>query len=373
MTEESDDYYSILAVDVKADFETIRSAYRRCVREYHPDVNDAPQAHERFKRISQAYEVLSDEKKRKQYDTLRAFSFGMPLDQLKKKFSDPAVINAFFKKVATGLATAAGLFRNTKPEPGRDLTVYERISFRESFSGTDVSVDYLQPVACDPCRGTGFSQVEPCGVCSGEGKLQSENFAGLRKRCPRCDGQGWSGIEKCENCQGEGRVSQSRSVTINIPAGVQDGQRIRVRGRGEGGRGHAGSGKAGDLMLVVSVDPEAGFERAGQDLRVAIDIPLKTAAFGGRVERAMPLGAMAFEIPPGTWSGRILRVVGAGFPDARTGNPGDCFLTVAILPGNSEQERNLHDRYIRTVRGKTDALENELAREIDGFSERKEP
>ena len=354
----------MLQVEPKADFDTIKSAYRKCVRQYHPDVNASPDADEHFKKISYAYQILSDERKRKQYDTMRAFSFGIPLEKLREKYADPATLNRLMKKVATGLAAAAGLFRGQKPKAGRDLKLTTSISFADSFTGTQVSIDYLQPVACTKCKGTGYSEIEPCRTCSGQGRLQSDSFAGIRKRCPRCVGRGWRGVEACAPCEGSGRVRNDRSVTVKIPAGVHDLQRIRVRERGEGGRGFGGSGKTGDLIVTVSLEPDDRFERSGIDLCANLATPFRTAAMGGRVEIEVPYGRIGIDVPPLTWDGRRLRVIGGGFPDVGRGSPGDSFFKVFIVEPESDVEKDLLARYNQEVRGAQAAPAEELKQEL---------
>ena len=365
MASSEDDYYSILNVDSKASDEIIRSAYRKLARKWHPDVNPSEKARENFDILSEAYQVLSDPKKRKQYDTLLAFSFGLPLKKIKDKYINPANIQMVMKKVATGLAVAAGLIKKKKSQKGRDLRIKTEISFFESYTGTASRIEYGQPITCTQCKGTGFSEIEPCLACSGAGKLESKGFMGLSKRCPKCDGLGWRPVTKCENCIGMGKVIKEQNMKIKIPAGVNDKQRLRIKAMGEAGEGLVQESRFGDLIVVVNISKHENFSRSGNDIHGVLPTPLKTAALGGGVIVDMPHGQMSVQTPPSTWDGRLLRIIGAGFPDTSQSSRGDGFFKVDILVPEKEDEKELHSRYIETVHGPGIEVSQELTKEIE--------
>lgn len=359
-----DDFYTILGVDRKDEIEDIRSAYRRLAREYHPDFNPSPEAAVRFKNVAEAYRILSDERLRKQYDTLSALTWGIPFDKIKEKIGDPERISALLKKVGTGLAAAAGLFRKKDPEPGRDMRITESISFLDSFFGTKLTVEYQRKVFCPECKSTGFSQVEPCTTCSSSGRLEAKSFPGIRKKCPKCNGNGWIGIEICENCRGKKQVSIPHQVTIKIPPGASQNQRLRVKGEGEGGRGFGGSGTPGDLMVVLDVLPHPNFKREGSDLHANLDLPLSTLALGGTVEVELPSGSFKIKIPYQSRNGKNLRIAGAGFPDPKAGKSGDCFLALRALPPSTDEENEVFELYDRFLTGHADIMEEDLKNKI---------
>ena len=349
MTQEN--FYKLLQVDRKADQEIIRSAYRRLARECHPDVSSDPEDHERFKLLNEAYNVLSDAKKRRQYDIMCAFSFGLPLQQLRERYGDPQTLQKVMRKVGTSLASAAGLFKRNKAKPGRDLRVETTVSFAESYTGTQVETVYMRAVHCGDCQGTGYTEIEPCLACRGTGKLASEGFPGISKRCPRCNGIGWRGVQGCPTCEKTGRVSAEKRVTVKVPAGVQNKQRLRLAGLGEEGMGLGGSGKSGDLIVVVNIDTDNRWERSGKDLKAVLEIPWARALAGGKAEIELPDARLTVTIPPLSWDRRLLRLPGRGFSDARGGQRGDCFLRLSLIAPEQEPERELYEEYIASIVG----------------------
>lgn len=367
---DNEDYYSLLQVEPKADLETIRSAYRRIAKKYHPDLNGSPEAAELFKRSSEAYEILSDEKKRKQYDTMKALSFGLPIEKLKEKYLDKAKIRNLMKKVATGLASAAGLFRNKDQKSGRDIKVAREISFFESYTGVEIIIEFKQPISCEECRGTGFSEIEPCLTCSGEGRLKTDALHGIKKKCPKCDGNGWKGQTTCSVCQGTTRTERDKKISLKIPPGINDNQRLRVKSAGEGGWGIGGAGKFGDLFVRIAICPHPTLTRSGNDLRSTLKIPFRTAVAGGDVTAVLPLGDYSVNIPKLSWDGRLLRIIGSGFPDLKNESRGDCFFDLQILPPAKKDEKELYLKYIETIRGPEDNLDEFLSKEMERIAGR---
>ncbi len=355
-----DDYYSLLLVDAKAGDQEIRSAYRKLAREWHPDINKSEKAEERFNKISQAYQVLSDPKKRKQYDTLMAFSFGLPLMKLKEKYANPAKIQALMKKVATGLAVAAGVIKHNVPKTGKDLRVETRISFSDSYLGATKKISYGKPVICDLCKGIGFSEVSPCLTCHGTGKLETDGFLGIRKRCPKCDGKGWRAVTLCEKCDGEGKIIKEKNIKVRIPAGVDRKQRLRIKGMGEMGAGEGTQIKFGDLIVIVNIEKDPVIYRSGNDIYKELVIPLNIAALGGTFKTPMPHGQISVHIPSSTWDGRLLRVIGMGFSDSQSGARGDGFFKVKIEDPKKEDEKRLYLKYFESNIGKGNKMSQSM-------------
>lgn len=365
------DYYSLLQIETTADQETIRSAYRRIAKIYHPDMNDSPKAADHFKRLSEAYEILSDEKKRKQYDTMKALSFGLPIEKLKDKYLDKARLQKLMRKVATGLAHAAGLFKNKEQKPGRDIKITKEITFFESYTGTEMSIEYKQPVPCDDCRGTGFSEIQPCLTCSGEGRLKTDALYGIKKQCPKCDGKGWKGETECDACVGTERTERDKKIKLKIPPGMQDERKLRVKGAGEGGRGEGGAGKFGDLIVRISVHPHPKMVRSGSDIRSVLKVPFHTAVMGGNVTVTLPLGEYNVNVPKLCWNGKLLRIIGSGFPDPKSEARGDCFFDMEIIPPERNDEKEYYLKYIENIQGPKDNLDDIFFEELERIFGRK--
>ncbi|MBM3676424.1 MAG: J domain-containing protein, partial [Actinobacteria bacterium] len=287
------DYYEILGVERTADDAEIKKAFRKLARELHPDVNDAPDAQERFREAAEAYEVLSDQERRQTYDRFghaglrgggfqpTAFDFG--------NLSD--LFSAFFGEGVFGGGQAAG----SRPARGADVTAVARITLAEALTGTAVKVDVNVAETCERCGGDG---AEPgtspvtCPTCRGAGRVQqvSQTMLGQFVRsgtCPTCAGDGRVLESPCTQCDGAGRTLAERSLEVEVPAGIHDGQRIRLRGRG-----HAGAlgGPAGDAFVQVRVAAMPGVERDGDDLHVASGVTMIQAALGTVVTVPTPEG-----------------------------------------------------------------------------------
>ncbi len=307
MTVEFKDYYRILGVDRGADDKTIKSAYRKLARRYHPDVNKGQDA--RFKEINEAYEVLSDPEKRRRYDTLGPDwqryaqpGAGARPGGFTVEYGEGGDFSEFFRTVFGDLGARrsgggfedllGGAFtRGARRRRGEDVQAGVEISLEEAFSGTRKSF--------------ALELDEPCATCQGSG-----NVAG--KACASCHGTGWQRAR--------------REVDVRIPAGVRTGQKVRVSG--EGGGGTAGRG---DLYLVVSVGPHPQFERRGDDLHLTLPITAPEAALGATIEVPTLRGKVSMKIPPSTSSGRTFRLPGYGMPRVKGGGAGDQLVTVKIM------------------------------------------
>ena len=310
------DYYEILGVDRGAPDADIKRAFRKLARELHPDVSDAPDAQEKFREAAEAYEVLSDPERRATYDRygregLRGRGF-TPADFDLGHLSD--IFGAFFGESLFGRAARPG-----GPSRGGDVAATTEISLAEAFSGISVSVSTRVAQTCDTCGGNGAApgtSPATCDVCGGAGRVQqvSQSVFGQFVRtgaCPRCEGLGRVVATPCVTCDGLGRTLHDRELDVDIPAGIADGQRIRIRGEG-----HAGEldGPPGDLFVQVRVQPQAGIERDGDDLHTAVELTMTQAALGMSLTVPGPGGAIEVEIPAGTQPGDVQVLRGQGMP-----------------------------------------------------------
>ena len=310
------DYYEVLGVDRGAPDAEIKRAFRKLARELHPDVSEAPDAEEKFREAAEAYEVLSDPERRATYDRfgregLRGRGF-TPADFDLGHLSD--IFGAFFGESLFGQAARPG-----GPSRGGDVAATTEISLAEAFTGFSVSVPTRVAQTCDACGGNGAAPgTTPvtCDVCGGAGRVQqvSQSVFGQFVRtgaCPRCEGLGRVVETPCSTCDGLGRTLHDHALDVDIPAGIADGQRIRIRGEG-----HAGElgGPAGDLFVQVRVRPQAGLERDGDDLHTAVELTMTQAALGTSLVVPGPGGEIEVEIPAGTQPGDVQVLRGQGMP-----------------------------------------------------------
>jgi len=349
------DYYRLLGVDPKADLAAIRDAFHRHALNLHPDVTPNPEDHERFRLVNDAYRVLSDPGLRKRYDALRLLGFGIPLGRLGDFLDDPQRLRFVLEKAEKVFAAASGLVRKNPATAGRDLVVETSVSFEESFTGAKRSFHYGRETDCEDCGGKGYAVTQTCAFCKGEGRLPLRWVPGVYKRCPRCGAKGWIGQEVCAACEGRGRKMVPHDVRVQVPAGVADNRRLRVRGHGEAGRM---GGRDGDLIVKVAVGKSAVAARHGNDLVVPLEVDFPTAALGGVAKLELPDGkTLGVRVPPWSWDERRIRARGKGFPDPVTGSRGDLFAVVKILfPDQVDEEtRRMVLHYCTTVHGHQDA------------------
>jgi len=334
------DLYEILGVSQGATQEDIRRAYRRLAREYHPDVSQSHDAEERFKEIAAAYEILFDPEKRAQYDRYGeggqdVFPFGDVAD----------IFEAFFGAGGFGGRTTT---RRTRIQRGEDLFATVTLMFEEAAFGAHREVDVERLEACDRCAGSG---AEPgtapsrCGTCGGAGQVQDvrRSIFGTvmsARPCGACGGTGEEVLTPCERCRGVGRVAASRTVPVDVPAGVAGGVELRLAGAGHAGRS---GGPAGDLYLSIDVQEHAIFERRGQDLFAVLEVPMVQAALGVELELETLDGQERVQVEPGTASGTTYRFRGKGMPNLGRRGRGDLFVTVHVATPTdlSREERRL--------------------------------
>jgi molecular chaperone DnaJ len=336
------DYYEILGVERGAPDAEIKRAFRKLARELHPDVSDAPDAEARFREAAEAYEVLSDPERRATYDRygregLRGGGF-TPADFDLGNLSD--IFGAFFGDSLFGQAARPG-----GPTRGGDVTADTEISLAEAFTGVSVTVSTRVAQTCGVCGGDGAApgtRPVTCDMCDGAGRVQqvSQSVFGQFVRtgaCPRCDGLGRIVETPCDTCEGIGRTLVGKSVDLDIPAGIEDGQRIRMRGEG-----HAGSlgGPAGDLFVQVRVRAEPGIERDGSDLHTAIELTMTQAALGATVSVPGPTGAIEVEIPPGSQPGHVHTLRFQGMPSVDGRRSGNFHVHVRVhIPRQLDDEQ----------------------------------
>ena len=347
------DYYKVLGVDRKATPDEIKKAYRKLARQYHPDTNpgDAT-AEERFKEVSEAHDVLSDPEKRKKYDRGGSiFTGGSPFGAGTGTAGGGPDVGAFGDILSDLFGQASGRFRGgggagtprTKPatETGRDLETEVGISFAQAVSGAQVPVAVATQAPCPTCRGTGAEPgTEPivCPVCQGRGvESQGQGLFSITRPCSRCGGSGTVIEQPCHTCHGEGRQRELKRYKVNIPAGVKDGSRIRLAGKGEAGlRG----GPAGDLYVITRVAASPVFERKGDNLEVEIPITVVEALRGAEVEVPTLAGTKTLRVKPGTRHGTVQRLRGEGPPRLDGSGRGDIHYRFVIeLPAKLNKEQ----------------------------------
>ena len=319
MANGSADYYKVLGVDKKASQEDIKKAYRKLARQYHPDTNKDAGAEERFKQISEAYDTLGDPEKRKKYDRGGSiFGGANPFGGAAGGAGGGATAADFggFSDILSGIFnTTGGRGARTKPaaERGRDLETTVSLSFDQAIEGAQVPVSVATHAACPTCRGTG---AEPgtspivCPVCNGRGvESEGQGLFSITRPCHQCGGSGTVIEHPCHTCHGEGRVRDLKKYKVNIPAGVKEGSRIRLPGKGEAGvRG----GTPGDLYVVTRVEESPVFRRKGDNLEVEVPITVTEAIRGADVEVPTLHGTKKLRVPGGTKSGTVQRLRGEG-------------------------------------------------------------
>lgn len=334
------DYYEVLGVDRNATQEEIKKAYRRLSKKYHPDINKAPDAAEKFKEIQEAYEVLGDEQKRANYDRFgtadpnQGFGgFGSDFGGF-GGFSDSFGFDDIFETFFGG-ATRRRSNPNA-PRQGADIQYSMTITFEEAVFGKEVDIQIPREEECDTCHGSGAkpgTSPEQCPHCHGTGQISSEQTTPFgrivnRRVCYHCNGTGQYIRQKCTTCRGTGRVKKRKKIHIKIPAGINDGQQLRVPGQGEPG---INGGPPGDLYISFTVKPHDFFERDGDDIYCVIPITFVQAALGDEIEVPTLYGKVKLKIPAGTQSGTQFRLRGKGVKNVRGSGTGDQHITVKVV------------------------------------------
>lgn len=360
------DFYEVLGASKGASAEDLKKAYRAKAKELHPDRNsDNPNAEAQFKEVNEAYDVLKDADKKAAYDRYGHAAFeggsagaprggpGYGQGDFASAFSD--VFEDLFGDFMGGRGPGGA---RSRAQRGSDLRYNLRVSLEEAFKGVQKTINVPSSVACDVCRGTGAeggAEPQTCPTCSGMGKVRAQQgFFTVERTCPTCNGAGQIIKNPCKSCSGAGRTEKERSLSVNIPAGVETGTRIRLAGEGEAGmRG----GPSGDLYIFLEVKEHAIFQREGLHLFCRVPVSIITAALGGEVEvPTIDGGKSRVKVPAGSQTGKQMRLRAKGMPALRGGGAGDMLIELAV-----ETPVNLTSR------------QKDLLREFEKLSEENNP
>lgn len=334
------DYYEVLGVNKSASDDEIKSAFRKLAKQYHPDLHPGDkEAEQKFKEINEAYGVLSDSQNRAKYDQFGHAAFdpsqgGGQYGGGGAGFTD---FSDVFDSIFGGFGGfgGGGSRSRTGPVPGNDLRYNLTINFEEAAFGVRKEILIPREESCSTCSGTGCkpgTEAKRCTVCGGTGQVRAQqstmfgSFSTVRT-CDSCGGTGKMITDPCSECHGKGRVSKSARIVVTIPAGIDDGQSIQLRGEGEAG--HRG-GANGDLFVVVRVKPHKLFKRKGSDLYLDLSIPVTTAALGGEIKVPTLTGAVKYSIPEGTQPNTTFRLREQGMTRVQTTTKGDLFVKIAV-------------------------------------------
>ena len=345
------DYYDVLGVARTAGDADLKSSYRKLAMQFHPDRNpDDPAAEEKFKEASEAYSVLSDVNKRAQYDRFGhsgvsgaggGFS-GYEQVDLNDIFGD--LFSDFF---AGSMGGAGGSRRRSRAQRGSDLREDIELTFEEAVFGVKTPMQVRRQEGCKECDGSGVApgrQPSTCTTCGGKGQLRyQQGFFSVSRTCMECSGSGQIITDPCQKCRGAGRVMKERTIDVKVPAGVEDGTRIRYPEQGEAGMN---GGPSGDLYVVLHVKKHPFFERDGQDLHCDVPISFPQAALGAEVKVPTLQGEHNLKIPDGTQSGDVFRIKGKGVPNLNGGGKGDLLITVSVQTPTrlTKRQRELLDQ-----------------------------
>jgi molecular chaperone DnaJ len=349
--------YDTLGVSKTSSPDEIKKAYRKLARKHHPDANAGDKdAEERFKEVQHAYDILSDEDKRKAYDRFGSENgrVGAPGPTVDFGNFDLGDLGDIFGGLFGGGGGGRARTRAARqPVRGNDIEAHVHLSFEDALRGVEAKVPVELTTACRECGGTGARPgTAPviCPECNGRGvKAESQGLFALSQPCPRCRGNGTVIEQPCTKCNGSGRERRIKTYKVKVKPGVKDGTRIRLKGKGEAG---SNGGPAGDLIVVTRVDASPVYERRGDDLIVQVPVSYSTAVLGGSVEVPTPDGAVSLKIPTGSEDGKLLRIKGRGAPKLNGSGKGDVLARVRIqVPKRvNKQERELLEE-LRKVNG----------------------
>ncbi len=354
------DLYKTLGVDKKASADEIKKAYRKLAREYHPDRNPGDaRAEERFKEVSAAYDILSDADKRKEYDQGRLFGGfsggqGAPGGFGGQGF-DPSSFGDILSNLFGGGGSAGGAGRGRpRPDRGRDLEAEVSLSFDQSLAGVQVPLTLTMAAPCPTCHGTGAkpgTSPKVCPQCQGRGvESEGQGLFSISQPCSRCGGTGAVIDHPCETCRGAGQTQQARRLRVNIPAGVKNGSRVRIAGKGEPGRN---GGPNGDLYVITRVTSSPVFRRKGDNVEVQVPLTITEALTGAEIEVPTLAGRKTLRVAPGTSHGTVQRLRGEGPPRLGGKPAGDIHYRFLIdMPKELTPEQSeLVDKLSETMNG----------------------
>ncbi|WBX79096.1 molecular chaperone DnaJ [Virgibacillus salarius] len=336
------DYYEVLGVDKGASKEEIKKAYRKLARKYHPDVNKEANAADKFKEAKEAYEVLGNEQKRAQYDQ---FGHAGPQSQGFGGFGGSQDFGGGFGDIFDMFFGGGGRSRDPNaPQQGADLQYTMVLDFEEAIFGKETDITIPKEETCDTCSGSGAklgTKAKTCSHCGGSGQLNMEQNTPFgkvvnRRVCNYCSGSGKIIPDKCNTCGGTGKVKKRKTIHITIPAGIDEGQQIRVSGKGESG---VNGGPPGDLFVVVQVKPHDFFQREGDHIFCELPLTFAQAALGDEIEVPTVHGKVKLKIPAGTQTGKTFRMKGKGAPNVRGYGHGDQHIKVKVMTPTKLSER----------------------------------
>ena len=364
------DYYEVLGVSKDASEEEIKRAYWRLAKKYHPDKNKGDKAaEEKFKEISEAHQVLSDQKKRSQYDSLRNFRFGgaggfrgFPgferfarpgragrgpyAEEATFTYEDLGDLGDLFSSLFGGDFIRTRMRREARPQRGEDLNFRLEVPFETAIRGGKAIITIAREATCSRCGGTGAepgSSRRPCPTCGGRGSVQiSQGLFAFSRPCPRCLGKGEIIEKPCKECSGTGRARRKSRISVDIPAGITPGMKIRLKGQGAPGEN---GGPPGHLYLTLDIKEHPKFEMRGRDIYSEVRLSIRDAALGSTVDVETIDGKVSLKVPPGTQPGSLLRLQGKGVK-ATGGSRGDHYVRVLVdIPKKltPEQERLLEE------------------------------
>lgn len=331
------DYYEVLGLDKNASQDEIKKAYRKLARKYHPDVSKEPDAAQKFKEVKEAYETLTDPNKKAQYDQ---FGHAGP----NQSFGGGGADFGGFSDIFDMFFGGGGRRNPNAPRQGADLQYSMTLQFEEAVFGKETDIFIPKEEECATCHGSGAkpgTKPESCSHCGGTGQLNIEQTTPFgrvvnRRVCQYCNGSGKIVKSKCRTCNGNGTVKKQKKIHIKIPAGIDDGQQIRVAGQGEPGEN---GGPPGDLFVVFKIKPHEFFERDGDDIRCDMPITFAQAALGDEIEVPTLHGKVKLKIPAGTQSGTKFRLRGKGVPNVRGYGQGDQHVNIRVVTPKNLTER----------------------------------
>lgn len=375
MAEEKRDYYEVLGVSKTATKDEIKSAYRKLAKQYHPDLNHSPDAPKKFEEIQEAYDILYDDAKRKQYDQFGFAAFqqgnstggsGNPFNNgfSSEGFGD-VDLNDIFSSFFGGGGTRRSSRNDGSPHKGQDALYRVKLDFMDAINGRQVTIPITFDEPCENCHGTGAehpSDIQTCPTCGGSGyvRTRQQTLFGVMESegpCPRCHGSGKIVTSHCHVCDGSGYTRVHKDITVNIPAGINSGQQVRVSGKG--GRGVNG-GPNGDLYVEIQVQPHDIFKRDGNDIHVDLPLTFVDCALGCTADVETVYGTVSVDIPSGTQPEQILKLRGKGIKDLRTQKPGDQFLHIKIQTPTdlTDSEKDLLREFQKQEAAKKDSWWN---------------
>lgn len=338
------DYYEVLGLSKNASDDEIKKAYRSLARKYHPDVNKESDAEQKFKEIKEAYDVLSDPQKRAHFDQ---FGHTDP-NQGFGGFGGGADFGGFGDIFDMFFGGGGGRRNPNAPQKGADLQYTMQVEFKEAIFGKEIDIDIPRTETCDTCHGSGAkpgTHADTCSLCKGSGQqevIQNTPFGRVvnRRVCQQCEGQGKIIKEKCTTCRGAGKVKRNRKIHIKVPAGIDDGQQLRVAGEGEAG---TKGGPPGDLYVVIRVKSHEFFEREGDDIYCEVPLTFAQAALGDEIEVPTIDGKAKMKIPAGTQTDTFFRLRGKGVPRLRGTGQGDQHVKIVVVTPTklSESQKEL--------------------------------